>query len=242
MDAKLVNNTKRISAAGQVLNALRSLVMGSIRWENTLSFSLSGQCLPYYFSARNAGWPPHRCTERIVELAIADTWLYCQSREQTLEVGAVTPYYWPHRVPRVVDPVDSHRLVTDRVSLFDLDFTGKSVISISTLEHVGLTDYGLDVIDTDKGIGAMDAFNKIHAESDRFLATIPLGYNTEFDFRLSRTLPNLPITYSCLQRQGNYTWRECSLSEAMARQYGKPDWADAVLVVEKGDCFGKKHE
>jgi|SRR6516165_2492323 len=48
-----------------------------------------------------------------------------------------------------------------RVSLFDVDFSGANVLSISTLEHVGTGDYGLGHSER----SSPDALAKLIAES-----------------------------------------------------------------------------
>ena len=66
-------------------------------------FEAFDQRLPYFHHHHNCGFPGKRRTERTVELAIADWWL--KQHPDAVEVGAVTPYYWPGRVANVI-PVD----------------------------------------------------------------------------------------------------------------------------------------
>ena len=62
--------------------------------------------------------------------------------DRVVETGAVTPDDWPGRITTVVDPYDPHPLVTHRTSLFGTDLSGLDVLAISTLEHIGVGDYG----------------------------------------------------------------------------------------------------
>src|SRR4051812_26796604 len=134
---------------GEGMNSLLNRVLAArgLRltptWRDLLpEFHYRGRRYPGFVHAHNCGWPPAAMTERSVELAVANAWLDEQPGD-IIEIGAVTPYYWPGRIGRIVDPVDTHPRVTDRVSLFDMDFSGQTVLSLSTLEHVGEGDYGL---------------------------------------------------------------------------------------------------
>lgn len=95
-----------------------------------------GSSLPCFYHPHNCGVnaSPRR-TERTVELPIADRWLHAVDLANVVEIGAVTPYYWPGRIARVIDPADNR--ATEKASLFDVDFAGRDVLSISTIEHVG---------------------------------------------------------------------------------------------------------
>ena len=146
-------------------------------WESQPTFEFAGKVFKLFVSNHNCGWPPARMTERAVELPLADRWLESVDAARVIEIGAVTPYYWPRRVPQVVDPYDPHPLVTTRASLFDVDLSAGPVLSISTLEHVGIGDYGLPV---DHSL-AEKAFRKVFKESQSFLITVPVGYNETMD-------------------------------------------------------------
>jgi hypothetical protein len=137
-----------------------------------------GQSIPLFQHWYNVGIRFLRMTERCLELAIAELWLKKYSNEDTCEIGAVTPYYWKNRVKNVVDPVDPHKAVTIRGSLFSLDLTNKSVLSLSTIEHIGTGDYSVPVNPNET---AIKAFEKIVKESKRCLITFPTGWNKELD-------------------------------------------------------------
>ena len=80
------------------------------------TFCFSGKEFNYFYHSYNCGWPPY-VTERSVELALADFWLDHIDPSDVIEIGAVTPYYWPGRVSSIVDPCDSHPAVTLRQSV-----------------------------------------------------------------------------------------------------------------------------
>jgi hypothetical protein len=101
-----------------------------------------GDIVPLFYHRYNCGTAyDERTTERTVEMALADLWL-TRHHDNVIELGAVTPYYFPGRIPVVVDPTDRHPLVTISESLFTVDFKAKNVLCISTIEHIGTSDYG----------------------------------------------------------------------------------------------------
>ena len=88
-----------------------------------LTFNYSGYNFRHFISHHNCGHPPNRMTERSVGLSLADAFLEFAPRDEVIEIGGVTPYYWPHRVSRVCDPADRHALITIRATADALDLT-----------------------------------------------------------------------------------------------------------------------
>jgi hypothetical protein len=181
-----------------------------------LTFAYLGQQLSFFLHHYNCGGHPLLATERTVELSIADQWLTAVGARSVLEIGAVTPYYWPYRVCRIVDPHDPHPLVTDRSSVEDIDLGGATVLSISTFEHFGSGDYGLPL----DGSLIERSLRRLCEQAARFLVTMPLGYNPLADSCvLTAHLPsNVALTF-------------------MARQPGPPFWS----VVESPPRGGWKY-
>lgn len=206
---------------GYVLTPERDL-----NWRRSRFFSRGERRLPYFFHRHNCGWPPARCTERVVELALADDWLRGHS-SGVLEVGAVTPYYWPHRVEQVVDPADPHPLVTHRRSIFDVDLTGRWVLSISTLEHIGSGEYG----QPEDGDAAPRALEKIVEEARGFLVSLPLGSAPRLESAIEglRDTSEVEVTY--YRRVSNWAWREESQPPRTSVPSGAAVYADAIAVL-----------
>jgi hypothetical protein len=211
-------------------------------WMCQRSFEFNGRELPYFFHAYNCGWPPFT-SERTVELALADDWLDRQAEARVIEIGAVTPYYWPGRVREIVDPFDTHPRVTDRRSLLDVDLRGAHVLSISTFEHIGTGDYSSQ--ESPERVG--DAFAKLLAEAAAFLVTVPTGYNPRIDEMLFDSGSSWPADVSVcfLVRSADGSWLQ-TVSRELARQpYGDErlqrrfpstcigQWANAVAVLER---------
>jgi hypothetical protein len=207
-------------------------------WDADYGFTFAGQGYALFVSTHNCGWPPARMTERCVELALADRWLDSVDRDRLLEIGAVTPYYWPHRVPNVVDPVDRHPLVTFPGSMFDIDLTARPVLSISTFEHIGRVDYGME---EDSGL-VIKAFEKLFDQSPRFLVTVPRGFNATLDSYLLRFSPradDIRVRHLVRSSSGN-DWHQEEDQVAASLPYGFEEvragraWANSVAIITRG--------
>jgi len=203
-------------------------------WQSFPEFTFNSRYYIGFCHTHNCGWPPSRMTERSVEVALADRWLSTVSGP-VIEIGAVTPYYWPNRLTRVVDPADQHPLVTDRVSLFDVDTTGLNVLCLSTLEHIGSGEYGQQVDAT----GPTKALAHLTARCRDYLITVPFGYHPDVDAALFSDTPLLPAKFLVRSAEGN-DWRECSAREARIPPLSRLGsdrrvaWANALAVIVKG--------
>ena len=194
----------------------------------------------YFYHRHNCGLrdAPRR-TERTVELSVADAWLTAvegRGEPPAIEIGAVSPYYWPRRLRDVVDPAD--RKCTIRKSLFDFDFSGRPVLCVSTIEHVGEGRYGLN-----EPRQPLEALQQIQSQASRFLITLPWGWEVNnprskslFHFLLDgwqhERLPGKTQQLFCLTRQGDETW----VPSTTLRNYGiaRAPWANTVLILEGG--------
>ena len=202
-------------------------------WLKPATFAFAGTTHQLFCHTHNCGWPPARMTERSVELAIADYWL-SQISGPIVEIGAVTPYYWPGRVPRVIDPADEHPGVTDSCSLFDVDVAKMNVICLSTLEHVGSGEYGLPV-EVD---GPIRALQYLTEKCAQYLISLPFGYHPSIDRQIFSPNPPLPARYLVRSTTGN-DWRECAWRDAIApiaSRYGesKSSWANGLAILSRG--------
>jgi hypothetical protein len=200
-------------------------------------FVLNGYSHELFCHSYNCGWPPARMTERSVELSVADRWLSNHRVDDLHEIGAVTPYYWPHRVSNVVDPHDSHSLVNHKKSLFDMSFVDKPVISISTIEHVGRPDYE----QAEQPILAIRALEKILAESPCFLVTMPLGYNNVVDKYIGQTYRYWSDVRTSFLARGSADnlWCQTDDSIIARAKFGSRDYrragscANAMVILER---------
>ena len=192
-------------------------------------FRFGGREYPYFVHHYNCGFPAGYATERTVELALADAWLDRTPAAGVVEVGAVTPYYWPGRVGRVVDPADAHAQVTDRVPMDRVDLTGKDVLCVSTLEHFGRSEYGLPPDDA----LLHAAVDQLTGQARSLLATVPFGYNPAADALFFADRPPAGLRVGYLARNlPMMSWQEVAVADAR-RPYSRKYAAGGVAVVEK---------
>lgn len=186
--------------------------------------------VPHFIHSHNVYHPPYRMTERSIELAVADIYLNKYNREEVVEIGAVTPYYWPHRIPTIIDPSDKHRLVTVREEWHRVEICAKAILSISTFEHIGLPDYGLepDVNRLKTGL------EKLLITKADFLITWSGGYNRILD-QYARQLADYCQLYVWQRNHiGNdwvwSNWRDLDFSSFC---YG-PFWGNTLIMIHRG--------
>ena len=191
------------------------------------TFTYKGVTLDLYEHIFNDGFCDTRMTERSVELSLARNYLEkCEG--EIVEVGAVTPYYQADcfgKVKHIIDPTDRHIKVDIRKSLFDCNFEGQDVISISTLEHVGTGDFNFQ-----EKHDAVEAVNKILNEAKTCLITVPTGYNQMLDEWLIHHKYDKEIRI--IKRNCNNKWNEVIPDDFNGIRYTKY-WANGLAVIEK---------
>lgn len=208
-------------------------------WSSARRFSLQGREYPCYYHSYNCGWPPY-ATERCVELALADAWLKNFQPDEVIEIGAVTPYYWPHRIQTVIDPFDEHELVSHKQSLFDITID-RPTLSISTFEHIGMGDYG----SSEPSEAVVSAFEKLFSECPRFLVTVPVGYNAILDRLLFETGVPDDVSLDFLMRNDTVGWESPQSPDKARQPYGDQRlqsrfpgtsigvWANAIAILQR---------
>lgn len=200
---------------------------GNVYFFNHTSFVYRGDKYTLFENPYNCFSHEMRMSERGVELALMKRYLRDISDTVT-EVGAVSPYYFDdEKITEIVDPADEHWKVTNHKSIFEMDLNMKNVMSISTIEHIGTGDYGLE-----KGESAVDALEKIMRESKSYLVTFPYGYNSELD-RWVLDNHDLECVRILSRGLGN-DWGECKIANNLPYKYvDAPIYAFGLVVVEK---------
>lgn len=128
-------------------------------------------------------------TEREIEIAIALRWLE-RNRQDVVEIGAVMPYYQNNVKHEVIDPYDPRATIRDFMENQDLMLM--NVLSISTIEHIGTTDYATNerqnIVDED---AAINALKQILDDGEECLVSFPVGYNKYLDDWVEENLDKL---------------------------------------------------
>ena len=172
--------------------------------------------------------------EREIEIAIGLNWLK-ENRLDVIEVGAVMPYYTDVS-HEVIDPYDEKATIMDFMENHDL--TLMNVLSISTVEHIGMTDYvekeALTRQYADEE-AAINALKQILNQADNCLVSIPIGYNPCLDEWLSENLEKLNcFGYEKIpMREAGSLWNYYGEVKNIDKQYGYPfPCANYVLFIE----------
>lgn len=203
-----------------------------LQYKSSPFFIYNQQKYPMFQHEYNCGFMGNRITERCIEIAIARLWLE-KINGDILEIGAVTPYYFPRAVNNICDPYDKHPKVDLKCSMFDLDLHGKNVISISTIEHIATGDYNVEIR---KNESAVFAFEKIVNEAANFLITFPIGYNKELDeYFINKSFDKLnrKLKISLYKRIGDTNeWVEFfDFLEIKNIKYGQTN-ANGIVIIE----------
>lgn len=237
----IINKSKKratiiicVENKGTVLSIYNDLVQLDLNadvfdyFENEIVFSdsefiLNGKRYALFEHPYNCGYKHARMTERSVELSLARE--YIDSCNGTIvEIGAVTPYYFfNNKIAEIIDPTDIHKRVT-RKSIFDCDLNGKNVLSISTVEHIGTSDYGMHETEN-----TVDAIEKILREADTCLITAPSGYNKLLDEWVKENQKSEIV--KLMQRSMNNHWEEVTDSY-VAIEYTHL-WANGLVVIKQ---------
>lgn len=177
-------------------------------------FSFRGMHLPYTFSRYNNSYR----NERAVEISIAK-WFLSAGTGRMLEVGNVMSHYGVqgHTV------LDKYEIIpgvlNDDVVDFAPDRPFDTVISISTLEHVGWDEKPRE---PDKVLRAFDSVRDCVAPQGRMLVTVPIGHNKTLDGALKTGEVKLPQESWLIRTSRSNEWIETDRDEALSREYGWP--------------------
>lgn len=209
----------------------------SIFWLRKWNYAISAFYIRFYTNGKRDFLPleneycgdmSHRTSERIIECRLlldkVTEWKK-SGNANIIEVGAVSPYVFPNLIEEILDCYDKHEKVTKRMDLFDFDFSGYDVISISTIEHVGTGDYNNSIVKD-----ATYAIKKILDESRRCLITIPIGYNKLLDEYIYNNIKNI-VCYKRGKFDNNFV--VTPIEKCIHSKYSAIRYADAICVIEK---------
>ena len=200
----------------------------------------------YFMSGYNQTWQNERC----VELELGFRWLDLNKGEKIMEVGAVMSYYaeggYYELSHEVIDPYDEKATIVDFME--NIDLAGYKVIAISTLEHIGTTDYDgsgerQNLVDAD---AAPLALQQILNQADSCFVTVPVGYNSGLDNWLEDNLHRLKCFGYLKTQHGfdlsgdtwppalNYLWEhEPEVKSIKDHKYREPfPYGNYVLCIE----------
>lgn len=117
--------------------------------------------------------------ERAIEIPLGIRFMSAVGLRPLVEVGCVMPFYG--RCEHIiVDLFEQHSPAGEvlNIDAENFDFTEKFVLSLSTIEHIGKSDYENTDIDPQKAIRILE---KISEESKGFLISWGTMYHNELD-------------------------------------------------------------
>ncbi|MEM8993447.1 MAG: hypothetical protein AAGF23_01520 [Acidobacteriota bacterium] len=206
----------------------RAAAYGLRRLVGPRAFTFRGRRLPYRVH------PYILDNERTVEIPIALDAVARRSADKPriLEVGHVLQPY--AAVPRTI--VDKYEEAPGVLNVDIVDFAPPErfdlILCLSTLEHVGRDE---EPRDPGKALRAYRHLQTLLAPGGELLVTVPAGYHPELDRALAGGELGGGDGHhtTALKRHGRFNrWRECAVTDALARPFGsRYACANGLLVV-----------
>jgi len=100
-------------------------------------------------------------------------------RNNLIEVGCVMPFYG-YSEHLIIDQFEKNNPSGEvlNIDAMTFDFIGKDILCLSTIEHVGKTDYDNEDVNPQKAIDMLDKFTD---ESRSMIVSWGTGYHLELD-------------------------------------------------------------
>jgi len=169
--------------------------------------------------------------ERAVEIVLGLRYIDL-TRGDLVEIGAVTPYY-VNSNHEIVDPSDRMATTKEFAENYD-NYNDKNVLSISTIEHMGMADRFSGPEKIKNETLAFDVLNKIYKESKSCFITWPIGYNLELDKKVKENLNKFNYFFY-VKRNQNPLWELINDEEGFNFNYSSPfKYGNSIIFITKG--------
>lgn len=156
----------------------------------------------YFIHPYNFTWENERMVEIPIVMEIANR---CRKMGgEILEIGNVLPHYYSVDHDIVDKHERGHRVINSDWLVFETPKRYDLIVSISTLEHIGIDD-GFPSLE--KSRNAIEKINYFLKVGGRAVITIPLSQNPAFDYLIAKAELKL---YGCrfLKKSGLANWQE----------------------------------
>jgi|SRR5271166_198516 len=209
---------KSLKKMGHVVATLgyKAFASGRVFW-------IDGKQFHYFYHFYNNTYGAERC----VEIPVVRSILAAAKGGDVLEVGNVLEHYF--RFPH--DILDKYEKAPGVINQDVVEFApGKkysTIISISTLEHVGFDE---EVKDLEKPARAIEHLKSLLAVNGRLVVTVPLGYNPAIDSGIRDGHFGFHKIVA-LKRKHFSEWCQVSLDEAMQAKWARPYPCGNAIVI-----------
>lgn len=171
------------------------------------------------------GYPSHAVnSERVFEIPLLKYFVHkFTGNPNFIEVGACSKHFM-----LVYHPIyDAQEQGAINAFAEDLEYEGKHVLCISTLEHIGAGDFGLPV----QPLHAITVLNMI-LDAETYLITFPIGQNGLLDYYARNIIKNvIPLFVKTASRDEMNNWA-IDPSPNFDRMYGSPyPFANGVCII-----------
>ena len=196
-------------------------------------FNFQSKQYNYYFHTSNSTWR----NERIIEIPIIWNKIASAKNKRILELGnTINHYFNLSEYPKyvVVDKFEEGTGVINK-DIVDFESSEKfdTIISISTIEHVGFDEKegAKKLNDGKKTLRALKKIKSLLQRRGRAYITFPIGYNSNLDTMLKKNLLGFDKTYFMERINKKNEWKECRAEKAINKKYGEPfEFANAVVI------------
>lgn len=217
-ESRMMTTAKRFKRIGHVIATIGLKTFGSHR-----TFSVDGKEFHYFYHFYNNTYGAERC----VEIPVVWSMLQAANGGDVLEIGNVLQHYFsfPH------DVLDKYEIAEGVINQDVVTFTpGKrysTIVSISTLEHVGFDE---DVKEHGKPRRAIEHLKSLLTHDGTLILTAPVGYNPAIDEGIRHDHFGFDEIIA-LKRDGFSTWCQVSLQEALQAQWWSPyPYGNAIVI------------
>jgi len=169
-------------------------------------------------------WGDYNCpdsNERRAELPLG-AWFINQCEGDIIEIGEVMPYHLKD-IKHICYDYHPHREETIQKDAMSIDYTDKNILTISTIEHVGFGDYGLEKIDGQ----ALELLKMIIDNAKNYMITFPVGYNKDFE----KDIVDSGMDYILLERNDNNFWKQVDHKDFSIYNYNSPYGSGNAICV-----------
>lgn len=204
----------------------RSIVGCYRKFGSGRTFDFEGKKYNYFYHPYNLAWR----NERSIEVPIVLERLLGRGGCSVLEVGNVLSHYMDVEHD-VLDKYEAGPgVINADAAEFDPGREYDLIISISTLEHIGIDE---EPSGPGKAVAAAEHLKGLLAPGGTMIATVPVGANAELDRALLSARGPFESKSALRRRRMTNSWEQVEPPAVAACGYSRAGFrARAVLVVE----------